>query len=192
MPLAALRVSTSDKDVTLPSARPAVIGRSPESDVVVRGNKVSRQHVRLDPGPDGWVARDLSANGMWHEGERVPSLRIGSAPARIRLGAAEGPELTLTVLGPALDPKPAVDDDLNALETQLAPNTAGSPINRRRAANAAPGVATPVAVPAVAASTEAGSVAAGAGSPPLWLTRVPTLIWLFAAAFTIGALIAVS
>jgi hypothetical protein len=170
VPLAALRVSTPDNDVTLPGDRPAVIGRSPESDVVVRHAKVSRRHVALEPTADGWTARDLSTNGIWHEGQRVGSVLVGLAPVLLRLGGAEGPELTLTAVGAAAAAGAPVDDDVEELETRLAPNTPGSP---RQSAHDA------------AATTKAGP-------PPAWLIRVPTLIWLFAAAFAVGALIAVS
>jgi pSer/pThr/pTyr-binding forkhead associated (FHA) protein len=170
VPLAALRVSTPDNDVTLPGDQPAVIGRSPESDVVVRHAKVSRRHVALEPTADGWTARDLSTNGIWHEGQRVGSVPIGRSPVRLRLGGAEGPELTLTAVGAAAVAGAPVDDDVDELATRLAPNTPGSPHQRH----------------------DDAPVATTAGPPPSWLIRVPTLIWLFAAAFAVGALIAVS
>jgi pSer/pThr/pTyr-binding forkhead associated (FHA) protein len=65
------------------------IGRDADSDVVVPGNDVSRNHAELSPGPSGYVLRDLSANGIFVNGTRTGDaqpLRRGDV---IRVGTEE-------------------------------------------------------------------------------------------------------
>ena len=54
-------------------ARPWLIGRDPQCDIVIPDRFVSRQHCWLEPdGDGGWIVRDLgSANGTWHNEIRV-------------------------------------------------------------------------------------------------------------------------
>ena len=202
MPPIALRVSTPADELTLPGDRPAVVGRASTADVVVNHPKVSRQHVALEPTPKGWVARDLSTNGMWHDGTRVGAVEVGGAVTRLRLGGADGPEVSLTALVPAAErrPTPPAEPDLGELETRLAPGTdAPVPRSDRPAAVApAPGVpadrqpAAAGGVPAARPAPVPAPVPSARRRPPRWLSTVPTLIWLFAAAFAIGALVALS
>lgn len=181
MPPVALRVQTSTTQLTLPGDRKVVVGRASDSDIVVSHPKVSRRHVALEPSADGWTASDLSANGMWHEGQRVSSVPIGAEATRLRLGALDGPELTLTALVPVEAPPPApAEPDIDEAETRLAANS--GPLARPT------GTPAPAAEPTPAA---AGPVTTRR-RPPRWLSTVPTLVWLFAAAFAIGALVALS
>jgi pSer/pThr/pTyr-binding forkhead associated (FHA) protein len=65
------------------------IGRDADSDVVVPGNDVSRNHAELSPGPSGYVLRDVSANGVFVNGARTGDaqpLRRGDV---IRIGTEE-------------------------------------------------------------------------------------------------------
>jgi hypothetical protein len=175
VPPRALVIRTPDGEHTLPGDRPAVVGRGREADVVVRHPRVSRRHVALEPTPDGWLARDLSTNGMWRDGAQVAVVPIGDGPTRLRLGGAEGPELTFTVPTP-----PVSEPQADELETRLAPSAGGGTV---------PGQTRPgAAEPAVPATPTAPTPR----RPPRWLTTVPTFVWLFAAAFAIGALVAVS
>ncbi|MBL7487247.1 FHA domain-containing protein [Frankia sp. AgB1.9] len=181
MPLVALRVQTSTTQLTLPGDRKVVVGRASDSDIVVSHPKVSRRHVALEPSPDGWTASDLSANGLWHDGQRVTSVPVGTQPTRLRLGAVDGPELTLTAIVPVdVPPAAPAEPDVDEAETRLAP--ASGPLAR-------PGrVAAPAAQPAPTPSTPVVT----RRRPPRWLSTVPTLIWLFAAAFALGALVTLS
>jgi hypothetical protein len=182
VPPVALRVQTSTTQLTLPGDRKVVVGRASDSDIVVSHPKVSRRHVALEPSPDGWTASDLSANGMWHDGQRVGSVPIGAEATRLRLGAVDGPELTLTALVPveaAPAPAPA-EPDIDDAETRLAPNSGPLARPTRKPAPAA----EPTPVPSGPVATRR--------RPPRWLSTVPTLIWLFAAAFAVGALVALS
>ncbi|WP_045877028.1 FHA domain-containing protein [Pseudofrankia sp. DC12] len=181
MPLVALRVQTSTTQLTLPGDRKVVVGRASDSDIVVSHPKVSRRHVSLEPGADGWTASDLSANGMWHDGQRVSSVPVGQQPVRLRLGALDGPELTVAAIVPVdVAPAAPAEPDVDEAETRLAP--ASGPLAR-------PGRATaPAAAPAPIPNTPV----AARRRPPRWLSTVPTLVWLFAAAFALGALVALS
>ncbi|MBL7497115.1 FHA domain-containing protein [Frankia sp. CNm7] len=206
MPPVALRVSTSDKQLTLPGDRPAVVGRGRDADVVIQHPRVSRQHVSLEPAPDGWLARDLSTNGMWQDGQRVAVARIGASETRLRLGGADGPELTVSALVPAAPPAPApAEPDLGELETRLAPNTGGTPRPARPAAQAPAPAHQPTPAPAAPGGSwspappvphqpvpHQPAAPAARRQPARWLRTVPTLVWLFAAAFAIGALVALS
>ncbi|OHV35664.1 MULTISPECIES: FHA domain-containing protein [Pseudofrankia] len=194
MPPVALSVTTPAEQLTLPGDRPAVVGRARDADIVISNPKVSRRHVSLEPTPDGWVARDLSTNGMWHDGAQVGSVRVGGDVTRLRLGGADGPEVVLAALVPAAAAPPA-EPTLDELETRLAPS-GGAPNPAQRAGRGA----TPAPVPAgahqsagvPAQRTAPAPVPSARRKPPRWLSTVPTLIWLFAAAFTIGALVALS
>jgi pSer/pThr/pTyr-binding forkhead associated (FHA) protein len=68
-----------------------VIGRDASCDVVVGQNEVSRRHAEIAPAEQGYVVRDISANGVFVNGERVQGshrlmradvLRIGSEEFR--------------------------------------------------------------------------------------------------------------
>jgi hypothetical protein len=141
---------------------------------------VSRRHVALDPTADGWIARDLSTNGIWHEGRAVKSVRVATTATRLRLGGAEGPEVTLTPLPAPADAAPAPDDDE---QTRVSPSTGDTPAP----APVPEAAATPASI-APAKPTVPGPESAAA----YWVGVLPTLVWLFAAAFTVGALLALA
>jgi pSer/pThr/pTyr-binding forkhead associated (FHA) protein len=70
-------------------ARGLVIGREASCDVVVAQNDVSRRHAEIGPGDQGYVVRDLSANGVFVNGERVQgSHRLARADV-VRIGSEE-------------------------------------------------------------------------------------------------------
>jgi membrane-bound lytic murein transglycosylase D len=76
------------------------IGRTPECEVWVRNDFVSRVHAEVTPESGGWRIRDLnSSNGLYLNGQRIETVLIDSAEV-IRLGA-EGPEISF-------DPQPEV------------------------------------------------------------------------------------
>ncbi|WP_250283678.1 MULTISPECIES: ATP-binding cassette domain-containing protein [unclassified Frankia] len=91
----ALQVDTPDGQVVLAGAGPYVVGRARQADVVVVDRRVSRRHLILESGTDGWLVRDTSANGLWRDGRRVGNVNVTShgGQVRIRLGAADGPEI---------------------------------------------------------------------------------------------------
>ncbi len=74
-----------------------VAGRGVRVGVRLDHEDVSRQHVRLDVGPEGVVVHDLgSKNGVWVEGQRVEVTPVLGHDERFSLG-----DLTLRVVHPA-------------------------------------------------------------------------------------------
>ena len=195
-----LQVTTPSGTVRLAPDRVYVVGRSRNADVVVEDGRVSRRHVELTPGPDGWTARDVSTNGMWSAGTRRSTVEV-SGETRLRLGAANGPEIVLLLPRPApRQPAPPPEPDLSAAETVLA--------GQGRPGAAAPAPPPPARFPepvgAGVPGPRPGPVpAAPAPAPPpapapapagisAWLRMLPTLIWLAAVGFSVGALLALS
>ena len=123
-PAGILTVRNAGEESSLSPDRPYVVGRALECDLVVNDGRVSRRHLMLEPSPDGWTAIDISANGTWHAGERVQRLRI-RGECQLRLGAADGPQVTLSpVPPPLLGTDPVADFErgrAEALRTFAAP-----------------------------------------------------------------------
>lgn len=91
----ALQVNTPAGQVVLAGDGPYVVGRARQADVVIVDGRVSRRHLVLEAGAEGWQVRDISANGLWQDGRRVGNLSVSAAQVRIRLGAVDGPEVVL-------------------------------------------------------------------------------------------------
>jgi ABC-type multidrug transport system ATPase subunit len=74
------------------------VGRDPGSDVVVEGPRVSRLHLTIETGPDGWVVKDAaSRNGTFHNGARISELTV-VAPLDLVLGLqADGSRLRIAL-----------------------------------------------------------------------------------------------
>jgi hypothetical protein len=99
IPAGPLNVRVTDEQLSLSPDRPFVLGRASACDLVVNDARVSRRHLMLEPSPEGWTAIDLSANGTWLAGERIHRMRI-RGECRLRLGAADGPEVTISPVEP--------------------------------------------------------------------------------------------
>lgn len=65
------------------------IGRDASCPVVVAQNEVSRRHAEITPVEGGYELRDLSANGVFVNGERVKQAQILSRADVIRVGTEE-------------------------------------------------------------------------------------------------------
>ncbi|MCM3884605.1 FHA domain-containing protein, partial [Frankia sp. R82] len=98
-----LRVITPAGEVTLAGDGSTVVGRARAADITINDGRVSRRHLVLHPSPAGWRVEDVSANGLWRDGRRVGDLEI-PGEVRLRLGAADGPEVVLTPLRPTVAP----------------------------------------------------------------------------------------
>jgi hypothetical protein len=189
-----LRVTTSAGERSVRGDRPHTVGRGRGADISIDDPRVSRAHVRLEHGPDGWAAHDISSNGVWHDGRRVRTVAVAAdapGPVALRLGAADGPLVSLTVPAPAR-PRPAApaEPTVEDMQTVLA-GGARSP----QAANAPapPGTYEEWTPRAAAPAGAAAGGAAGAPSAGKRLAHaLPTLVWLAAVGFAIGALIALS
>jgi hypothetical protein len=66
-----------------------VIGRAPDSDLVILGREVSRRHAIIRPSPSGYVLRDVSTNGTYVNGRRVNGSRVLGMGDMIRIGKEE-------------------------------------------------------------------------------------------------------
>ena len=76
------------KEYTVPSAG-LVFGRDASCDVVVAENEVSRRHAEIAAGDQGYVVRDLSANGVFVNGERVQGSHRLVRSDVVRIGKEE-------------------------------------------------------------------------------------------------------
>jgi pSer/pThr/pTyr-binding forkhead associated (FHA) protein len=106
------------KEYTVPS-RGLVFGRDASCDVVVAENEVSRRHAEIAVDEQGYVMRDISANGVFVNGERVQGshrlarsdvLRIGKEEFRFYadlLAAGPTPAVAPAPVAPAVAPAAA-------------------------------------------------------------------------------------
>ena len=76
------------KEYTVPSMG-LVVGREAACDVVVAQNEVSRRHAEIKPGEQGYVVRDMSANGVFVNGERVQGSHRLARSDVVRIGNEE-------------------------------------------------------------------------------------------------------
>ena len=64
-------------------------GREASCDIVVAQNEVSRRHAEIAPEGQGYVLRDLSANGVFVNGTRVQGTQLLSRSDVLRIGTEE-------------------------------------------------------------------------------------------------------
>ncbi len=75
-------------------ASPFLVGRQPESNLVLRDNRVSRQHSKFVFENGHWVLEDLnSRHGTWVNGERIARHILGNSD-RIDFGVSDCYQLT--------------------------------------------------------------------------------------------------
>jgi membrane-bound lytic murein transglycosylase D len=96
--------------------QPFKIGRLKDCDLSIDNSFVSRAHAEVVFAQGVWSIRDLgSANGLFLQGERVPSVPI-VGPTAVRLGV-EGPELKFEV--EKVQPEPATQKTLRSKDPAL-------------------------------------------------------------------------
>lgn len=83
----ALELVINGQHRQIPPGRPFVIGRGAEVDLDLGHPKVSRRHLVLTPGPNGWTMSDHSSNGTFVGNQRITELQVTS-PITLRLGSA--------------------------------------------------------------------------------------------------------
>jgi ABC-type multidrug transport system ATPase subunit/pSer/pThr/pTyr-binding forkhead associated (FHA) protein len=109
-----LRVRIDGEETVLLKA--AVLGRADDADIRCSDKRVSRQHARFIPTPDGWSIEDLaSANGTFVNGQRIKDFRV-TGPAVLRLADPDGGvllEVEPVVPDPVV-PEPVVEEPLVA------------------------------------------------------------------------------
>ncbi|MCL9761048.1 FHA domain-containing protein [Frankia sp. AiPa1] len=193
----ALRIITPSGEAVLPPERDHVIGRGRDCDVVISDGRVSRHHLRLEPTADGWLARDISSSGIWVGGSRTSTVALRDGEIRVHLGATDGPLVTLI---PPPPPAPPTSPDAGQhaaagpngpdpadQETMLAGSGAPVPIPPTQRTH-------PPTPPPEAPAPARGGTPGRQRSPALagWLRLLPTLVWLAAVGFFLGALVALS
>jgi transcriptional regulator with XRE-family HTH domain len=94
------------------SDAPIMIGREFPAQVRINDERISRTHMRLDCTPNGWVAVDLSRNGIFIDGTRQSSIAIREGTA-IYLGNPRGIPVAFTYRAAAARPEhePDIPDD---------------------------------------------------------------------------------
>ena len=95
-----LQVSWDGQRCSFERGQTVRIGRSTDNDVVVSDPTVSRQHARLDWGPDGWVFEGLGRAGTFLRGGSVTRLLVAE-PVELSLASPHGPVLRLDPSLPA-------------------------------------------------------------------------------------------
>ncbi|WP_155771406.1 FHA domain-containing protein [Mycobacterium asiaticum] len=111
-----MAVRLGDKVHTLdPHGGVAVIGRDSSAAVRLADERISRAHVRLEPGHDAWQAIDTSTNGMYLDGVRRSSVLI-TGPTTLHLGDPEGIEVSLTPAGTPAGPRDTSSDVTSVID----------------------------------------------------------------------------
>ena len=119
-----LRLTADGRELVVEEAVVVTVGRDAGADLDLGEPRVSRRHLVLRPGRQGWVLEDAgSTNGTFHEGRRVSLLRI-DRPVRLRLGDPDdGDELGIepdaTAVVRAAAPAPAQDAVAAAVQGPL-------------------------------------------------------------------------
>lgn len=83
---------------TITPDRTWIVGRSPDSDIVIDDSRVSRRHLVVETSGSAWVIRDVSSNGSWAGGVRIGPAGVqipNSGEVRLHLGDSTGPELVV-------------------------------------------------------------------------------------------------
>jgi RsiW-degrading membrane proteinase PrsW (M82 family) len=104
-----LAVSHGGQRVVLQPGQVAYIGRRDTSAVVVADERVSREHIRLSWGAQGWLLENVSRSGTYVQGEPVTQIYLAQ-PVEARLAVPDGPLVRfepITAVQPAAPAGPA-------------------------------------------------------------------------------------
>ncbi|MCK9900450.1 ATP-binding cassette domain-containing protein [Frankia sp. Cpl3] len=96
-----LRVVTEAGAATVPAGEQFIIGRARTADYVIADSRVSRRHLLVEQTGGGWSVRDISSNGTWVDGQRMPEALPVHGEVRFRLGTPSGPEVVVMPEFPA-------------------------------------------------------------------------------------------
>ncbi len=97
-----LVVRHGDQRAVLQPGQVAYVGRRDDSVVVVTDPRVSREHVRLSWGGQGWVLENVGRSGTFVSGQQVTQYQLGR-PVEARLAVPDGPAVRF-------EPAPAAED----------------------------------------------------------------------------------
>jgi predicted component of type VI protein secretion system len=111
----------SARQVRCPLQDRVAVGRGPECAVLIEGPAISREHLILEGGPDAVLITDVSANGCWINGSRIPKSR----PLPVRdSDAVEVPGFELRIQQVAVAPPPLPEGGTREIEPVVATGTA--------------------------------------------------------------------
>jgi RsiW-degrading membrane proteinase PrsW (M82 family) len=145
-----LVVIHGDQRAVLQPGQVGYVGRRDDSVVVVTDPRVSREHVRLSRGAQGWLLENVGRSGTFVFGQPVAQYAL-ERPVDARLAVPDGPAVRF-------EPVPVGGDAPAVPAAAAAPAAAG--------AAAAPAAAAPAAPPAPAAAP-AGHAAPRKAADPL-------------------------
>jgi ABC-type multidrug transport system ATPase subunit/pSer/pThr/pTyr-binding forkhead associated (FHA) protein/ABC-type multidrug transport system permease subunit len=110
-----LKIVSSIGEMTVTSDGPFVVGRGKTCDLVLRDRQVSRRHLVIRSTGTEWSVEDVSSYGTWLDGQRVQRVAVQGA-IQLRLGAPNGPELTVLPV-PSKIPEPPEFDPRSEMVT---------------------------------------------------------------------------
>jgi RsiW-degrading membrane proteinase PrsW (M82 family) len=87
-----IRLSLAGKDFTVRTGQQALIGRSPDNDLVADDPAVSRRHAVLHEAPEGWMLENTGSAPTFLNGQQVTRVTV-DRPLDLALGSATGPVL---------------------------------------------------------------------------------------------------
>ena len=154
-----LVVSHGGQRAVLEPGQVGYVGRRDDSVVVVTDPRVSREHVRLSCGAQGWVLENVGRSGTFVSGQPVAQYYLGQ-PVEARLAVPDGPSVRF-------EPGPAAAGTPGAPAAAAAPPVAAEP-----SAPAPHAVPAPPAAPAPHAAPPRAAPA-GAGPPGHAAPRKP-------------------
>jgi RsiW-degrading membrane proteinase PrsW (M82 family) len=160
-----LIISHGDQRVALRPGQVVYIGRRDSSAVVVDDKRVSREHIRVSWGPQGWVLENVGRSGTFISGHPVTQHMLGQA-AEARLAVPDGPAVRFEP-GPMVAAAAAA---AGSLAQPAAPPAAAHP----QPVQAQPAPAQPPLFAAPAGMAPAGMAQAGmaqAGMTPANVVR---------------------
>ena len=96
-----LKVVSEAGAATVPAGEQFVIGRARTADYVIADSRVSRRHLLVEQIGSAWSVRDISSNGTWVDGQRMPESLTIHGEVRFRLGTPSGPEVVVMPEFPA-------------------------------------------------------------------------------------------
>jgi RsiW-degrading membrane proteinase PrsW (M82 family) len=147
-----LVVRHGDQRAVLQPGQVAYVGRRDDSVVVVTDPRVSREHVRLSWGAQGWVLENIGRSGTFVYGQPVTQYHL-KQPVDARLAVPDGPAVRF-------EPAPVGQDAAPAPAPAAAPAAAGAAAAPAAAA-AGPGTPGAAAPPSPAPAPPAPPAAAG-------------------------------
>ena len=160
-----LTITYHNQQVVLRPGQVALIGRREDSTLVVGDQRVSREHVRLSWGPQGWMLENLGRAGTFVSGQPVTQFYLAK-PVEVHLAAVDGPTVRV-------EPNTfAAAHQATAMGEAAAPEPAAAGAGTPRAGIYPPGPAYGGAAPS--APPAAGAYAAGPGHPGVPPQAPPT------------------